>query len=284
MKKAHRRLVVILGVCALMVLGIWWYVLYRADTKLLTIAFLDVGQGDAIYVRAPGGGDMLIDGGPDRGTLRALAKVMPFYDRTVSVLTVSNPDKDHIAGFVPILERFRVGAVVEPGTVGASGVYGALVSEGDARAKRIVARRGTVIDLGGGARFEVLFPDRDVSGVGTNTGSIVGRLVYGDTSVMFPGDAPDEIEEYLVSLDGAKLKSDMLKAGHHGSRTSSAPEFVAAVDPDIAVISSGKGNSYGHPHKETLETLRTQGVETLNTATEGTIIFKSDGKTLWRVE
>lgn len=257
---------------------------WRNDARLLTIAFLDVGQGDAIYVRAPGGGDMLIDGGPDRGTLRALAKVMPFYDRTVNVALVSNPDKDHISGFVPLLERFRVGAVVEPGTVGASGVYGALVSEGDARAKRIVARRGTVIDLGGGARFEVLFPDRDVSGVGTNTGSIVGRLVYGDTSVMFPGDAPDEIERYVLVLDGVSIKSNILKAGHHGSRTSSAPEFVAAVDPDIAVISSGKGNSYGHPHKETLETLRTQGVETLNTATEGTIIFRSDGATIWRAE
>lgn len=268
-----------------MVLGIWWYVSYRADAKLLTVAFLDVGQGDAIYVRTPKGTDMLIDGGPDRGTLRALSRVMPFYDRTINVLFVSNPDKDHIAGFVPLLERFRVGVVVEPGTVGVSGVYGALKEKSrDEAVSRVVARRGTVIDLGGDVRLEVLFPDRDVSGVSTNTGSIIARLAYGDTAVMFPGDAPDEIERYVLALDGASIKSNILKAGHHGSRTSSAPEFVAAVDPDIAVISSGKGNSYGHPHKETLDTFQEAGVEVLNTADQGTVIFRSDGKTLWRVE
>lgn len=283
MKRVSRIILVFVALATVVFLG-WWYVSYRADARLLTIAFLDVGQGDAIYVRAPGGGDMLIDGGPDRGMLRSLAQVMPFYDRTVNVILVSNPDKDHIAGFIPLLERYRVGAVVEPGTVGASGVYEALVREGNTRATRIVARRGTVIDLGGGAHFEVLFPDRDVSGVTTNTGSIVGRLIYGDTSVMFPGDAPDEIENYVLALGREKVNSDILKAGHHGSRTSSAPEFVAAVSPDVAVISSGKDNSYGHPHQETLDTFQKAGVEVLNTADQGTIMFKSDGKTLWRVE
>lgn len=283
MKNAH-RIAFAVGIGTVLILFGWWCMAYRADARLLTIAFLDVGQGDAIYVRAPGGGDMLIDGGPDRGMLRSLAEVMPFYDRTVNVLLVSNPDKDHIAGFIPLLERFRVGAVVEPGTIGASGVYEALKQKGDTQATRIVARRGTVIDLGGGAHFEVLFPDRDVSGVGTNTGSIVGRLIYGDTSVMFPGDAPDEIENYVLALDQEKVNSDILKVGHHGSRTSSAPEFVAAVSPQAAIISSGKNNSYGHPHKETLDTLQKAGIEVLNTADQGTIIFKSDGKTIWRVE
>ncbi|OHA84895.1 MAG: hypothetical protein A2408_01400 [Candidatus Yonathbacteria bacterium RIFOXYC1_FULL_52_10] len=283
MKNAYRITAFVIGGSIFCALVGWQYLAYRADARLLTIAFLDVGQGDAIYVRAPGGGDMLIDGGPDRGMLRSLAEVMPFFDRTVNVILVSNPDKDHIAGFIPLLERYGIGAVVEPGTIGASGVYEALKQKGDTHATRIVARRGTVIDLGGGAHFEVLFPDRDVSGVTTNTGSIVGRLIYGDTSVMFPGDAPDEIEQYVLVLDGEKVNSDILKAGHHGSRTSSVPEFVAAVSPQTAVISSGSNNSYGHPHKETLDTFQEADIEVLNTADQGTIIFKSDGKTIWRV-
>src|SRR5205823_5277144 len=119
----------------------------------------------------------------------------------------------------------------------------------------ILARRGQIIDLGGGAYLQVLFPDRDVSGLSSNDGSIVMRLVYGDTSVALQGDSTAKIEHYLVGLDGGNLKSTILKAGHHGSRTSTTEEYVRAVAPQWTVMSSGVNNSYGHPHKETLDTL-----------------------------
>lgn len=141
----------------------------------------------------------------------------------------------------------------------------------------IYARRGMRIILGGGVYAEVLFPDRDVSQVETNLGSIVMRVVYGDTEVMLTGDSPQSIEKYLVSLDGNALKSDLLKAGHHGSKTSSSERFIGFVNPRIVIISAGKDNQYGHPHKEVLDTLDRFNIETLRTAKEGTIIFTSDG-------
>ena len=260
-----------------------WYAVIRSDRQgLLTIAMLDVGQGDAIYIEAPNGNQMLIDGGPPKKVLSALRKVMPFYDRTIDAILVTNPDKDHIAGFIDVLERYQVAKVIEPGTNSLTGTYAELEKKiADEKAERITARRGMKINLGDGAYFEILFPDRAIPGLDTNTGSIVGRLVYGDTSVMFTGDAPDEIEEYLVSLDGKNLKSDVLKVGHHGSRTSTSPEFVGFVSPTIALISDGKGNSYGHPHQETLDTLEKFSVKILRTDLLGTIILKSDEENIF---
>ncbi|MSU55083.1 MAG: MBL fold metallo-hydrolase [Candidatus Taylorbacteria bacterium] len=258
-----------------------WYAVFREDRHgILTIAFLDIGQGDAIFVESPSGNQMLIDGGPPSGALlREIGKMMPFYDHSIDMIMVSNPDKDHLGGFVELLNSYEVNFAVEPGTVGASSEARTLEKEiKDKKVKLYIAKRGEKIMLGGGAYFEVLFPDRDVSGVSTNDGSIVGRLVYGNTSIMFTGDSPQNVEQYLVLLDGKNLKSDVLKAGHHGSRTSSSEEFVGFVSPSYAVISDKKGNSYGHPHKETLETFDKFGIKVLRTDQVGTVVMKLDGE------
>lgn len=240
---------------------------------------LDIGQGDAIYIEAPNGNQMLIDGGPPKVVLRALRSIMPFYDRKIDMLLVTNPDKDHMAGFIDVLNGYKVEKIVEPGTHSPTDTYAEFEKEVSLEnARRIIARRGMKIVLGGGAYFEVLFPDRDISGLETNTGSIVGRLVFGDTSVMFAGDAPEAVEKYIVLLDGKKLKSDILKVGHHGSRTSTSEEFVGFVSPDYAMISDRAGNPYGHPHKETIDTLKKFGVKILRTDELGTIVLKSDGE------
>lgn len=128
-----------------------------------------------------------------------------------------------------------------------------------------------------GAYIDILFPDRSVPSVSHNDGSIVAKLVYGKTSVLLTGDAPQNVEEYLVSKYGTLLKSDILKVGHHGSRTSTGELLVKTVNPTWAVISAGKGNTYGHPHKETIDTLASHNIETLVTMDEGTIVFESDG-------
>lgn len=272
---------IFLGTLFFATIFVWYAVLRENRQGILTVATLDIGQGDAIYIEAPNGNQMLIDGGPPKAALSSLRKVMPFYDRTIDALLVTNPDKDHIAGFIDVLERYKVGKVIEPGTESPTDTYAELEKAISLeKAQRVIAERGMKINLGGGAYFEVLFPDRDISGLGTNTGSIVGRLVYRQTSVMFTGDAPDEIEKYLISLDGKNLKSDVLKVGHHGSRTSTSPEFVGFVSPSLALISDGKGNSYGHPHQETMETLEKFGVKILRTDEIGTIILKSDGENI----
>ena len=131
-----------------------------------------------------------------------------------------------------------------------------------------------VLDEEAGAIFEIIFPDKDVSDWKTNDGSIIGKLTLNDNTFLFLGDAPAKIEEYLVRRDGAKLDTDILKIGHHGSRTSSSEEFLRAVTPNEAVISVGKNNRYGHPHREVLERLSALNIKTLRTDQQGTIIFK----------
>ena len=175
----------ILGaLCAGTVLA--WYAVFSEDRDgKLIVAFLDVGQGDAIFIESPTGTQMLIDGGPDKSVLRQLGKVMPFYDRTIDVLVVTNPDKDHFAGFLDVLRSYKVGAVMEPGTLGAASEYAVLerlITEKGV--KKLLVRRGQKIQLGDGAILEILFPDRDVSGLNPNEGSVVAKLSYGATSLL----------------------------------------------------------------------------------------------------
>ena len=129
-----------------------------------------------------------------------------------------------------------------------------------------------------------MFPDRDVSNFTTNDGSIVAKLIYGKTSILLEGDASQKIENYLLAFDKTELDSDILKTGHHGSRTSTAQAYVEAASPDYAIISSGIDNKYGHPHKETLETLAKFNVPVLRTDTDGRITFVSDGNNFIRTE
>ncbi|OHA20627.1 MAG: hypothetical protein A2836_01285 [Candidatus Taylorbacteria bacterium RIFCSPHIGHO2_01_FULL_45_63] len=260
-------------------------------SNILTIAFLDIDQGDAIYIEAPNGNQLVVDGGPGTILLRRLAEVMPAYDRSLDMILVTNPDKDHMAGFVDALASYEISFVVEPGTLPTTLVYKefekSVEKEG---AEHTLARRGEIIwlDKEDGVYLLILFPDKDVSRQSTNDGSIVAKLVYGKTSVMLTGDAPDDTERYLISLQGkgagGLLDSDILKVGHHGSKTSTSPAFVEAVSPEYAVISDGKGNSYGHPHPITLQTLENASVPVFRTDLLGTIIFQSDGTRFWQKE
>lgn len=260
-----------------------WYAVSAAERDTLTVAFLDVGQGDAIFIESPTGVQVLLDGGPDNGVLAQLGSVMPFYDRSIDMLIISNPDKDHFAGFVDVLNRYSIKNVLEPGTNTDTKIYkifkDTVVEE---EVEPIIAQRGTFIDLGGGVSLQILFPDRDASGLSTNDGSIIAKLVYGDTSFMLSGDTTKNIEEYLVLLDGKNLDVDVLKVAHHGSKTSSSDIFLSATTPEYAIISAGKENRYGHPHQEVIDRLNALNVKILGTYEVGTIIFESDGEQLWR--
>ena len=270
--------------CALVtVFFIWSPLVARADHEL-RVSFLNVGQGDAIFIESPTGIQVLIDGGRDRSVLRELSTVMPWYDRSIDLVIATHPDADHITGLIDVLDRYDVGAVIESSVRGDTDLWrvlkGVIAAEGAARA---VAMRGQMIDLGGGARLEILFPDRAVPQVEKNAGSIVARLVYGDTAFMFTGDSPIPIEKYVAALGGSALKSDVLKVGHHGSRTSSSREFVEAVHPKSAVISRGCDNTYGHPHKEAIELFAELHIPTFDTCTNGRTTFISDGTTVNKI-
>ncbi|HEY4505143.1 MAG TPA: MBL fold metallo-hydrolase [Candidatus Paceibacterota bacterium] len=259
---------------------ILWSVVFHEDRRgILTFAVLDIGQGDSIFIESPTGTQVLVDGGPDKNLMKKISDFLPFYDRHIDMIVVTNPDLDHYSGFIPLLDKYSVDVVLEPGTTNKYEAYGLLEREiVDRKIPKVLARRGQVVDLGGGAYLQILFPDRDISGLSPNDGSIVMKLVYGDTSVILQGDSTANMEHYLVGQDGVKLKSSILKVGHHGSRTSTTAEYVSAVNPEWAVISSGANNSYGHPHKETLDTLGSMKIPTYDTCNNGDLIFQSDGK------
>ena len=248
----------------------------------LTVSFLDIGQGDATFIQTPGGSQILIDGGKSSSVLRELADVMPASDRSIDIVIATHPDADHIGGLIDVLERYDVDVVMRPGvsehdTPVVDAFDAAVREEG---IEPVLARRGQEFSFQDGTHLTILFPDRDVSELESNTASIVAQLTYGEHEFLLTGDSPDSIEEYLVGLDAEQLHSDVLKVGHHGSKTSSAEIFIQTVDPDYAVISRGCNNRYGHPHAEVMGRFEEYGIDIYDTCEDGTVTFISDGTTL----
>lgn len=264
---------------------IWSFVYKLQDVGKLKVTFLDVGQGDSIFIESPSGVQVLIDGGASNGVLRQLSKVMPFYDRSVDMVVATHPDTDHVGGLISVLKRYEVGRIVRPGVAhdapAVESLLLAIASEKNGGAVETLARRGQVYDLGQGeagrVELHILFPDRDISNVESNLASVVARLTYGEASVMLTGDSPIAIEKYLVSLDGESLSSDILKLGHHGSKTSTDVSFLGFIDPQWAIVSAGKDNRYGHPHNSVMEMIERFGVASFSTAEQGSIVFESNG-------
>lgn len=246
---------------------------------LLQVVILDVGQGDAIFIEAPNGNQMIIDGGPGTALSYVLPNVMKFSDRSIDTMIITNPDADHIGGFTDLLARYEIGSVIEPGTLSETETYSllqeAITAEG---VPHLFARAGmqVILDQEKNIYFEILFPDRDVSTWERNDGSLVGRLVYGETSFLLMGDAT-VLTEGIVASHFDLSGTDVLKTGHHGSRTSSGIALLQEAHPDMAIISAGKDNRYGHPHKEVIDRLVGLDIPYLGTYEAGTIECRSDG-------
>jgi competence protein ComEC len=251
---------------------------WQSSHRGFTFAMLDVGQGDGLFIESPVGTQVLFDAGPPRSVLGPLQKVLSPFDKSIDAVIITNPDADHIGGLVDILKNYKVGEVFESGTLTDSKVYKNLREEMKKQnIPDILVKRGMRLDIGGGAFIDILFPDRDVSEWATNEGSVVARLVYGDTSIMLTGDAIAKTEQIILSENSStELKSTILKVGHHGSRTSTSLPFAKVIMPVDAFISVGKDNTYGHPHQETLDTLAQVGAKIFRTDFVGTIVMKCD--------
>ena len=259
------------------------YALFYSRPEVLTVSFLDVGQGDAIFVRSPDGVEMLIDGGKDRSALRELPRLMGPLDRNIDLIVETHPDADHIGGLPGILERYGISYFLSPGKESDTSINDALrASEASEPGLEILtAREGMRIHLGEEVYADILHPDDNVTQLrDTNDASVVMRLVYGESEFMLSGDAPSWVEDRLVAEYGEKLRSDVLKAGHHGSKTSTDAKWLSAIAPDVVVISAGKDNSYGHPHPDVLARIQNAGAAILSTIDSGTITFVSDGTTV----
>ena len=264
-------------------LFVWYVIAVESRDGILTVSFLDVGQGDAIFIDGPSGIQVLIDGGRGKKVLTQLGQVMPFYDHSIDLILATHPDQDHIEGLIGVEERYKTKVFIEPNLITDKSFQTSLRKLASERgARELSAQAGQKINLGNGATLTILFPDQNVSNwqKDTNMASVIAILEYGKSKFLFTGDSPIAIEEYLTGKLGSKLDVDVLKVGHHGSRTSSSEYFLAATTPSIAIISAGKDNSYGHPHKETLEHLAAVKAQVINTADVGTITIKSDGVSL----
>jgi len=258
----------------------------------LHVSFLDVGQGDAILTQTPTHQDILVDGGPNSQNLNLeLGRKMPFWDRTIDLVVLTHPHADHITGLLDILQRYRVKQVLFTDLDYQSPLYDEwlrLIEEEGI--EYTFAQAGQQIDLGTeGVTIEVLNPanplpdnaDIDLDDIG-----VVLRVCLGDVSFLLTADVSQEVELELMKRR-ANLPSTVLKAGHHGSSTSTSPGFLTAVDPHIVVISVGADNTFGHPDEEVIERLEEEigGENIYRTDEQGTIEFITDGERLWvRVE
>jgi competence protein ComEC len=260
---------------------IWYAVFQESPKDYLSVAFLDVGQGDSILITSPVGNRLLIDGGPGKQVLRQISTQLPFYTRSLDLVMASHPDSDHIGGLPDVLRKYTVSGMMVSGAVSSSGEYQELENLiTTQKIPKIEARRGQRIDLGGGAIVDIFFPERDASKMETNKASIIAKLSYGENSFLFVGDTPIEIENYLAKTYGKNLQADVYKVSHHGSKNSNTELFVGFVSPKYGVISVGANNRYGHPNQEVLDLLKRFQTKIFRTDQDGTIIFHSDGTDL----
>lgn len=272
---------------ALCLCTVYLYALTAIKTQVssthLAIHFLDVGQGDAILIQTPEGYEALIDGGRGRGVLRELAKQQAWFDRHIDIVVATHPDEDHVGGLVDVLNQYDVDLLLvteaQSDSPGAAAFSAAVAAE---NAAVVQARSGQTITLGASTTIEVLAPASDTSNWSTNAASIIVKITYGETEVLLTGDAPQNIENYLVKKYGTDLQADILKLGHHGSKTSTGGEFLDAVMPQYAVVSAGIDNSYGHPHQEVMQRVFQRNITTFHTGADGTVSFYSDGDTIWK--
>ncbi|HUS04320.1 MAG TPA: MBL fold metallo-hydrolase [Dehalococcoidia bacterium] len=265
---------------------VWSVVLTIPDDKL-HVSFLDVGQGDAIIIQTPNHQNILIDGGPDPQKINLeLSKKLPFWDRTIDLVISTQPQADHITGLVEVLQRYKVKQVLQPGIPYDSYIYQEWLNLiEDKQIKHEIARAGQEIDSGSGIKIEVLNPPAKLfqgTSHDVDNNGVVIRLSWGKVSFLFTADIRGEAEFDLVS-QRANLKSTVLKVAHHGSKTSTSTQFLAAVNPQIAIISVGGNNTFGHPSPEVVERLvdRLSEEKVYRTDKKGTIEFITNGKRLW---
>lgn len=245
----------------------------------MKVHFLDVGQGDSIFIELPNNETMLIDASTSEYGDAVVTYVYSCGYDHINYLVATHPHEDHIGGISAVIDSLNVDNIYLPEAVSAMVTYEEmlnLVEENNIDASIVKSGDTIINDPDIFLYTEVVAPVDDDYGDSLNNSSIVLRLSYGKDSFLFTGDA----EKYEENKITDNIKSDVLKVGHHGSSTSTSEEFLNNVSPEYAVISCGLGNSYGHPHEETLTTLKKHNVKVFRTDTQGTVVFTTDGISL----
>jgi len=271
----------------LMVIWLYRSIIVQCQDNLLRLTFLDVGQGDAIFIEYQGGRNMLVDAGPKTFSADAGTRfIIPFLKyksiSRINTLILSHPDADHLGGIPTILRKFKVDQIMDAGLPCKSALCSEYTHLIDSlNLDRALLHEGMKINWSEDIRLYILNPSYGSSSEGKtmslNNRSVVMKVVYGETSILLTGDAEQETEALLMREYGNILKSNLLKVAHHGSITGTSVKYLRTVDPDLAVISVGDNNKFHHPSPDVLQRLDAIGCRYYRTDELGAVVMESDG-------
>lgn len=275
------------------IFGIYQYVIFN-DGKL-HVTVCDVGQGDGVVMRTPRGHVVVFDGGPDQSILSCLDKSLPFWQKTIDLVLLSHPHADHLNGLVDIFDHFYVRKFATEGIANTSFGYKTLQKKVDSEGVSWdILEAGDRFQTNDFVHFQVVGPSKSFMQKTTSGGIILSSgevptleilVSYRDFDIFLTGDSQhEELEEAISTYQSffmgpeGRRSIEVLQVPHHGSRTGLTKKIVSWIDPAIATISSGKGNSYGHPAPEVLQILKEHSVEIYRTDQQGDLRLSTDGK------
>ena len=276
MELRGRLAAIILGVFAIIFLGAGFLMLREESSDQLTLAFLDVGQGDAVLISKPRQYDLLIDGGPDPIVLSRLSDILPWYDREIDVIFLTHNHADHYQGLLAVLDKYKVGelivsALAEPLPVEL------LDSLKRHKLSYTKMPAGTQLQLDQTTKLKALWPVAETPIADMNDRSLVLELVSGERKVWLAGDAGVAVEEALLKNNLVE-DVDIFKLSHHGSDTANSEEFLELLRPEWVVAQAGAGNSFGHPNRRIIKRAERVGAQILRNDERGTVVFQTDGR------
>ena len=252
-----------------------------APAAELAVHVLDVGQGDAIFVRSPAGKTVLVDAGPPEAAPRLIGRLKELVPGQLDLVLMTHPHADHLGAMEAVIAELGARIFMEPGFDHPSPLYLGLLKAVEAKGVQLkVGKAGNNVEIGGGAVMHLLSPGASLlkgTRSDANANSIVIRLIYGKTAFYLAADSEAETEQRILE-SGEDLRSTVYKVAHHGSRHSSSVALLERIRPRLAVVSSGAGNDYGHPTREALDRLEALRAVVLRTDLDGEVVLRSDGE------